>query len=241
MYRNHNIKDKIKKHQNKNGKLIFGIILMVMGGLFIANNLDLIPKDAKRIIFSWQMLLIGLGLLKISFDSRKTGGIILLLIGSFFMMPKLMFIPTDIAKIFWPSIFLIIGAVLVFANNKYFSFWKKKTYGKNEFNSVNIFSGGERIIESKDFEGGNVISVFGGSEINLRNAQILGESAEINMLTVFGGTEIVIPDNWELKLEAFSIFGGLSDERRNTSTNVIDKKVLVVKGLVIFGGGEIKN
>ncbi len=232
---------KFEKHHSKNGKLIFGIILMIVGGLFIANNLDLIPQDAKRIVFSWQMLLIGIGLLKISFDSKKTGGIIVLLIGSFFMAPKLMFIPVDLMKVFWPAIFLIVGSVLVFSNNKFFNLRKKKPFNKDEFNFVNIFSGGERIIESQDFTGGNITSIFGGSEINAINAKIINDSAEINILTIFGGMELRIPEDWEVKLETFSIFGGFNDERRNISANITNKKVLIVKGLVIFGGGEIKN
>jgi hypothetical protein len=40
-------------------------------------------------------------------------------------------------------------------------------------------------------------------------------------------------------MEEFSLFGGFSDNRRNVKAD--SNKVLIVKGLVIFGGGEIKT
>jgi hypothetical protein len=39
-----------------------------------------------------------------------------------------------------------------------------------------------------------------------------------------------------------TIFGGFGDKRRKDPNMVYDdKKLLVVKGFVLFGGGEIKN
>jgi predicted membrane protein len=184
--------------------------------------------------------LIIIGLLKISFDKNKTSGLIIFLIGAFFMVPKIFEISYNFSKIFWPIILLVIGTVLIFSNKKMSNFKKKRSYVDSQFDVVNIFSGGEKIIESQDFSGANITSIFGGSEIDARTAKISGDSAEINVLTIFGGTEIHIPQDWEVKLETFSIFGAFSDERRHLTQNE-NKKLLIVKGFVIFGGGEINN
>jgi predicted membrane protein len=64
----------------------------------------------------------------------------------------------------------------------------------------------------------------------------------IDMFTLFGGSTLVVPRNWEVKVEITSIFGGFDDkrmyEKQETSA---DDKILIIKGLAIFGGGDLKS
>ena len=58
---------------------------------------------------------------------------------------------------------------------------------------------------------------------------------------MFGGTDFIVPADWTVKLETSSIFGGFSDKRKPVVNVVNDPdKILTVKGLVLFGGGEVK-
>ena len=86
-------------------------------------------------------------------------------------------------------------------------------------------------------------AVFGGSKINLSNASVVaGQIPVIDVFAMFGGTEIIVPEDWTVKLEISAIFGGFSDKRKSV-INVVNNpdKTLVVKGMVLFGGGEIKS
>ena len=69
-----------------------------------------------------------------------------------------------------------------------------------------------------------------------------GENA-IDVFCVFGGMKLVIPEGWTVKIRVMSLFGGFSDKHRYRvpETKNDQDSVLIIKGTVIFGGGEIKS
>jgi hypothetical protein len=53
---------------------------------------------------------------------------------------------------------------------------------------------------------------------------------------------LIVPAGWNVKIDVFSIFGGVSDKRFIGSDTVRDNtRTLLLKGFVMFGGGEIKS
>ena len=106
--------------------------------------------------------------------------------------------------------------------------------------STTIFGGSKKIIISKNFRGGDIVNVFGGTELDLTQADMDGQ-AILELTTVFGGTTLIIPSNWDIKSEAVMIFGGVEDKRKMTTTPEIPRKTLVLQGTVIFGGIDIKS
>ena len=118
-----------------------------------------------------------------------------------------------------------------------------------QLNVVNIFWGGRRRIVSKRFVGGEIVTIFGGFEIDLTQADIQGSEALIEVVTIFGGGEIRVPNNWEVVLETVGIFGGTSDrtfhpeqqKRSGPDMPTSSPKKLIIKGVAIFGGLTVKN
>ena len=95
---------------------------------------------------------------------------------------------------------------------------------------------------SDNFKGGRLTSIFGGSEINLTNCKLAEGKNVIDVFMVFGGNVLIVPPDWSIKIEVVSIFGGFSDKRHNfTDESKKENKELYIKGMAIFGGGEIKN
>jgi predicted membrane protein len=92
---------------------------------------------------------------------------------------------------------------------------------------------------SKNFRGGEIVNFFGGSEINLMQADINGR-VHLEVVQVFGGTKIIVPSNWTVHSEMVAIFGGIED-KRPPQLNVAAEKVLVIQGTSIFGGIDIKS
>ena len=74
----------------------------------------------------------------------------------------------------------------------------------------------------------------------MAQADIKG-TAILEITTVFGGTKLIVPSNWEVKSEAVTIFGGLEDKRNMQTIINNSDKILVLKGTVLFGGIEIKS
>ncbi|HCQ29318.1 MAG TPA: hypothetical protein DIU39_03465 [Flavobacteriales bacterium] len=235
-------------HQCKNNKckgnkrLIIGILFVGIGSVLIANNFGLIPQNVKHILLSWQMLLISIGGLNLIFGGKKTSAIILLSIGTFFMLPKIFDIPVETRKLFWPSIFVIIGLVMIFVKNRKS---KSISYGKGEhvLDIVSVFGGGSQKITSDDFKGGSVVTVFGGSEIDLTGASLQEDEITIDLVSLFGGTTIIVPAEWDVKIDMVSILGGFKDNRNKIVTDIpgVKRKVLHITGASVFGGGELKS
>lgn len=116
-----------------------------------------------------------------------------------------------------------------------------ETWSKDDFvDSTSIFGGDKKILLSKDFKGGDIVNIFGGTELNLTQADINGK-VTIEITTIFGGTKLIVPSNWEVKSEVVSVFGGLEDKRTLSAIASNSDKILLLKGTVIFGGIEIKS
>jgi len=64
----------------------------------------------------------------------------------------------------------------------------------------------------------------------------------IDILALFGGTTIIIPKDWNVQINITPIFGGFSNKTAKLPNLSIDySRMLIIKGLCIFGGGEIKS
>jgi predicted membrane protein len=193
-------------------------------------------------VFSWQMLLIVIGVISLLSSENKTPGIVLICVGGFFMIPQLF---TDFFRsfnFFWPTLFIVIGIVLLL-NSKRIGKTLNYTSGSKAdmIDYVNIFSGAERQLITDNFLGGRVTSIFGGGEVDLTRSSLAPGDNVIEITCIFGGTTIIVPENWNVILNVTPILGGFTDSRRIGSDVIKDTtRSLTVRGTVIFGGGEIK-
>ncbi|MFN3556177.1 MAG: LiaF transmembrane domain-containing protein [Bacteroidales bacterium] len=227
-------------------RMLLGFILLLAGVVLMLRYYNLLPWDLPHYVFSWKSLLVVLGIVFMITEKNKTTGIILFLLGSVFVTGEIM----DMR--FWEVVRFAIPLVLIVAGLAILI--RKPTFTKREINipegadindyinEVNIFGGGEKKLKTQNFKGGQITSIFGGSEIDMRYAQLAPGVNAIDMLCVFGGTSIRVPEGWEIKTEVSAIFGGFSDERKLEKKDVIEnpERILYIKGLVLFGGGEIK-
>jgi len=245
----------IERH-GRHGHVWTGLFLLLVG---VAALLKASLPEMPSWIFSWQTFLIGLGLF-IGIRHKFKGGawFILMLIGGGFLIAE---INPDFAirRYIWPMIMIVVGIFFILRpRNKYGPRnWNEKKnagmqaettilneekFSQEDFvDSTSIFGGANKIVLSKDFKGGDIVNVFGGTELNLTQADINGK-AVLEMTTIFGGTKLIIPSNWSIKSEATIIFGGIEDKRSlPPSTTTGTDKILILKGTVIFGGIEIKS
>lgn len=219
-----------------------GVFLVIIGSAWLLDNLNLIPYYIDDYLFSWQTFLILLGLYLIVGRKKPEPGIILIAIGAFFLLEDLnLFDIRDIWHLFWPLIVIVIGLSLMLRRS-YGGFKKKSEHESVDYiDDFAIFGGRERSIDSKNFKGGKVTALFGGSEIDLRNAELAEGIYELDVFVMFGGTEIIVPPNWAVQVEVFSLLGNFADKRVNALKVVPEPgKTLIIKGFVMFGGGDVK-
>lgn len=121
-------------------------------------------------------------------------------------------------------------------------FYNREEPVKDDYIDSFVFMAGvKKNILSKNFKGGEVTNVFGGSELDLTQADFIG-SASLELTQVFGGTKLIVPANWEIKSELVTVLGSVED-KRPVQPNVTTEspKVLVLTGTTVFGGIEIKS
>jgi len=101
-----------------------------------------------------------------------------------------------------------------------------------------LLGGSRRRSVSQDFRGGSLFAFMGGCELDLRQASIRGQ-ATIDAFAMWGGIEIKVPQDWTVALHGTPILGSFDDKTVRMGGD--GSKVLVVTGAAVMGGVEIKN
>ena len=106
-----------------------------------------------------------------------------------------------------------------------------------------FMGGGELNFHSRQLKGGEIMAIWGGYEIDFTEADMAGDSMRLSIYCVMGGVEIKVPANWRVeKSGALCIMGGFSNKTRDMAEELnLPPKTLVVTGLALMGGGEIRN
>jgi predicted membrane protein len=232
-----------ESHQVTSNRVIIGVILVLAGLFLVIRNTGIFPDFIDNVIFSWPMLLVTIGVVMTLAASEKTAGIIVMAVGGFFMIPMIFRETFHMYNMFWPAIFIIVGIIFIVSRRKGWNAGSTKGMTGDDFiDYVNVFSGGERQIVSQNFKGGRISSVFGGIELDLTKAKLAPGRNEIEIACVFGGATIIVPDNWYVTIEVTPVLGGFSDSRKLSPGRTVDPaSQLVIKGAVVFGGGEVKS
>lgn len=248
------------RHRNGSG-VITGIFLVAIGaGLLI----DKMNPELPNWIFSWKTFLIVLGLyIGAKHNFRSGGWFVPIIIGSVFLVIE-NFPDLAIRPYIWPIAIITVGLIIILKPK----IFRPKNYGNKDsgnpddnnsgfkgfgwdsdnasftsedvVESTNIFSGSKKINLSKNFRGGEITNVFGGSELNLSKADIQGRVV-LEVTCIFGGTKLIVPPDWNIQQEAVAIFGGIDDKRPITGMQESPDKILVIKGTVLMGGIDIRS
>jgi len=164
--------------------------------------------------------------------------------GVFYLKNVLNIIDFNFWQIFWPAILILAGIMIIFRHQLDRGSEKKTILdGEHVIDEVALFGGGDRVVTSQQFQGGKVTTIFGGLNYNMLKAKLAPGSNEIDVFCLFGGMKLIVPEGWTVKIKVLSLFGGFSDKHRYRvpETNTDQSSELVIKGTVIFGGGEIKS
>lgn len=211
-------------------RVILGIVLIFIGALFLLDNLGY-DIYLPWYLFRWPIVFIIIGFINL-FSGNSRPAFIFFGLGVLFYLDVF-----DILSIgdFWPLILIIIGISFILRKGPTI---KSDENSDEYFDETAIFGGTDKKFISKNLKGGKITSLFGGSKIDLRGSRIEGE-ASIELFCMFGGTELLVPEDWKVNMNATAVLGGFSDERTNISSKPIG--TLHIKGFVMFGGGELKN
>lgn len=112
--------------------------------------------------------------------------------------------------------------------------------GDDYLDAVSVFGGVKKMILSKDFKGGEIVNVFGGAELDFTQADING-TVIIDITQIFGGVKMVVPANWQVVSDLSAVFASVDDKRIRSVAPLNSDKILVLKGVSIFAGIDIRS
>ncbi len=220
-------------------RAFFGITIAALGGVLLLRNLEIIKFDSWNVFWGtvWAAGLVLAGLMTI-FSSRRASlrvwGLLLMTIGVSIGLGAYGVINISVWKIFWPVMLITIGlTVSVGSGGRKRS--KKSPADVSGNEKIAIFYGEESRVKG-DYTGGSVTAIFGGVELDLRQAKIK-DGTVIDVFTFCGGVNINMPDDVIVKNEVRGILGGSEDKTISKSSA---KKTIYLRGECILGGLEVK-
>ena len=213
-------------------RVYLGLAAVAIGSLLLLRNLHVISFDYWGELWGGflSFLLILVGCIILVKRSRWIWGLLFLSAGATIGLRALHIVDVNFWQIVWPILFIAVGSAVLFSLVKDGKISKTKAK-----HMAAAWSGQSEKVEGK-YTGGTVSSVFGGVDLDLRQADIK-DGAVIEVFVLFGGVDIIAPNDVVVKNEATAIFGGIDDK---TNPGAKAKKTLYIRGECFFGGIELK-
>lgn len=214
-------------------RVFFGLMIMALGGILLAHNLGIINFDTWGLFWGvfWGGLFLAAGTTALFNRGALVWGLVLCAVGMSIVLGAFGVVDVSFWKIFWPLVLVVVGLGVLFKVSPAKS--KGSTDKSNE--KVAIFYG-EDARPKGDYDGGSLSAVFGGVNLDLRQAKVK-DGAVIEIFTFCGGIEINMPSDVIVQNEVRGIFGGSEDK---TVPDTKAKKTVILRGECILGGLEIK-
>ena len=220
-------------------RAFFGVTIVALGGILLLRNLEIIKFDSWNVFWGtvWAAGLVLAGLVTIVSSQKlltRAWGLLLMAAGVSIGLNAYGVIDVSIWKLFWPVVLIAVGLMMVFsigsANRK-----RAEKSGTDDNEKVAIFYGEQSRVRG-DYTGGSLTAIFGGVDLDLRQANIK-DGAIIDVFTFCGGININLPDDVIVKNEVRGVLGGSDDK---TMSKPSAKKTIYLRGECVLGGLEIK-
>ncbi len=236
-------------------QLLLGVFVIAVGLLFTLDNLGLIR--AETYLHFWPVALIALGLLKLwqarDATSGTLGGFVFTIAGLWLLLEETAVIRIDIWDM-WPLVLVLVGTYMVWQgatgrrcrSPRVDALPRTDTGARRRstadahdtVNAIAILGGVEYSNNSPAFRGGSLTAIMGGCELDLRHAAV-EEDAFLDVFAMWGGIEIRVPEEWTVVSQVLPLLGGAVNKTRALPSAV--PRRLIVRGIAIMGGIEIKN
>ncbi|MEX2425455.1 MAG: LiaF domain-containing protein [Thermomicrobiaceae bacterium] len=222
---------------NNPGRLLLGIGLVAGGILFLLDVEDYV--DAGSIIESWwPLIVIAFGVTALFGPSRSLiGGGIIIILGLLLLTASLELLPVTAGELFLPLLLIAVGiGVLLMRSGVTAS-----GDAGDRINGFAIFGGQTTVARSESFSGGSLTALFGGIDLDLRQAHLAPDGAGIETFSAFGGINVIVPRGWRVTVTGMPLFAAYEDSVDRSVEPEPGAPQLVVSGVALFGGVEVKH
>ena len=213
-------------------RLVIGLAVMLAGLVLALDSLGFV--DGGAFFRFWPLAIIAVGILKAMSPARQGSTAILwIVVGIAFLLVTLGRMSFGGV---WAVVIFAVGANIAWKALRPVGLPKDPSSG---LDMIQFMGGTKSVVTSADFKGGQATAVMGGCEIDLRHASMPeGRSAVVDTFAFWGGIEIKVPEDWEIVSQGNAVLGAFVNNARSRPGA---QRRLVVTGLAIMGGVEVKN
>lgn len=225
----------------KIGNTLWGIVLVIIGVILTLNALDITNIN---IFFNgwWTLLIIIPSAIELIARENKFWSAVWLIIGILLLLACRDILDFDLIwKLTIPVLLILVGINLIFKDKIDRKMEKKRKELKEKGQQMEeycaTFGEIKEDFNNQEFNGANVTAVFGSVDLDLRKA-VINEDKFVKTSAIFGGIEILAPENVNIKVKSVPIFGATS----NKTGRKFDEKLptIYVDSFCMFGGVDIK-
>jgi Predicted membrane protein (DUF2154). len=212
-------------------KLVFGMFFTILGVLLTLDNLDLV--DADRFLAYWPLVIVAIGILKLQGRRSRIPAAVAIGIGTLMVLYNTELLNFSVFDL-WPLALVIAGIGIV---AHAVGFRVPALLGDSGSTVWAIFGAPKIVVNSRNYTGGRIIAFMGSCELDLTKADMETGPAFIELIAIWGGIEIKVPEGWEVVGNMVPIMGGADIKTKAASGG----RRLNVSGLAIMGGVDIKS
>jgi len=245
---------------------IIGLLLVALGVMFLLDTTSALGSDTAIVGTYWPALLIAWALWRLMGRglALRLWSLLLLVVGVVFLLSNLNLWAWEISQL-WPILLVLAGLALVFGGRlrpRRRTRWRGRrvpgdprragTRGNGgpagraadgpgqDFRAFHIFGGGKEQVTAQDFQGGEVSAIFGGMELDLRDATLAAGGAVLDANVVCGGLQLRVPRDWRVNIQTSTLLGAVENKRSQPNPGDV-KGELTITGAVLCGAIEVKD
>jgi hypothetical protein len=232
-----------EKKQLSSGAILLGLVLIVAGALALLDNLNIFSFNFNLGDW-WPLILVALGVVNL-WNNRNIfdfSGLFLILLGVVFLLAELGRIGWGDVWRWWPAVLILLGISIVFKRAPVAlpgSARAGAASGEDSVSINNILAGSDRRVISREFKGGDIANILGGTKLDLLEAKLAPGDWLLTVSTVLGGVEILVPRDWRIEVNPTNMLGGVDDHTRQNPDAAGGR--LIIKASALLGGIDIKN
>ena len=224
-------------------RYLLGLILLLLGAGFLVEALYLpaYPLVARW----WPVLLVLWGLNGLVRNIRRPfWSFIVLVIGILLIVRLNGLLEVNVGLVIGAVVLILIGLRIMIPRQErriVTGGGAAMVHSEDQLNQSVTFGGTKIRVNSQAFRGGRVSVTFGGAEIDLREANLAPDGADLRLEAAFGGIEVRVPVGWPVQVSGAPALGGCEVHIQNTEIATPGSAALRITCSGVFSGIEIKN
>jgi hypothetical protein len=229
-------------------RLVLGLLIVALGTIFLADNLGWVEGEDLLRRF-WPAAFVTLGAIMLlqphAKGSSRYWGLLPIVAGLWIYANQEEWLDVHLGDLLFPGLLLLFGGSLV---------WRAMRGPRAPVSdraedpdayvrSFAVMAGNEVRSTSSAFRGGDLGAFMGGVVIDLTQAKLAGDRATIDAIGMWAGIEIKVPPDWRVVSEVLPLMAAFEDKTRPAApvSEAAPSKTLVVRGVIVMGGIEVKN